>query len=238
MRKWRKFLIVPTLLVLIPIGVRCFAPQHRPANEPQYQGRYLSEWLSDPRVFFPDVEFVDEAGKEAVLAIGTNGLPYYLNWLCYEPSETRMTLREKLPQWIKRHHAVSNWLSDPAGWRAGYGYRGFEILGTNGVSAIPELTVMLNQTNKPYLSARALGVLSKIGPQAIPVLKSALDNTNRTDRWKIAAMLRYMGNNGYSNTCGPILVESLSDHDPEVREQVAKALERWSPHLLTNLPAN
>lgn len=239
MRKRRKMLIILALLALISIVLFALGRKpSRPLDEPQYQGRYLSEWLGDPRVFFPNVESADEGGKNAVRAIGTNGLPYYLEWMHYEPSETRIAVSKKLPQWIKLNHTVSNWIDDPAWWHSGYGFRGFEILGTNAVSAIPELTIMLNDTSKPYTSQRAVGVLCVIGPQGIPVLRAALADTNRVDRWKLASVIRALGHRGYSNTCLPILAESLYDHEAEVRKEARLALEKWAPHLLTNAPAN
>lgn len=227
------------LLLLICVGLIAlrFAPSRRPVNEPEYQGRYLSEWLSDPRVSEPDVEFADKTGLEAVRTIGTNGLPYYLDWLQYEPGPLRLSLVPQLPRWVLRINTASNWTNPPAIWRAHYGYRGIQILGTNAASAIPGLAVLLNQTNKPYTSQRALGALCFIGPQAITVLKAALADTNHPERWKIASTLRHLGNNGLSNACLPILAESLYDQDAEVREQATQALEKWAPQLRTNAPA-
>jgi len=213
-------------------------PSQRPVNEPQYQGRFLSEWLSDPQVLYPDLELADETGKAAVRAIGTNGLPYFLEWLHYEPGQLRWIIGHSwVHRWVAYTPAYSNWLNPPEQWRAVYGFRGFEILGTNAASAIPELTAMLNYTNKPNTSGRALGALCRVGPQAVPVLKAALADTNRIDRWEIAASLRYLGNNGQSNTFLPILAELLYDHDAGVQKEATLALEEWAPHLLTNKPA-
>lgn len=240
MRKRRKLIVLAIFaLTSMALIVQHRVPSHHPVNEPQYQGRYLSEWLSDPRVWSPGVEFADEAGKQAVRTIGTNGLPYYLEWLHYEPGKLRLTIGNSwVHRWGANVPAYSNWLNPPEQWQAHFGFRGFEILGTNAVSAIPELTLMLNDTTKPYTWQRALGALYVIGPQAIPVLKAALADTNRIERWQIASAIRYLGNNGHSNACLPILAEALYDHEAEVRREATLAMEKWAPHLLTNVPAH
>jgi hypothetical protein len=240
-QKHRKLLLAVTLMALLLIVViaLCFAPSRRVITEPQYQGRYLSEWLSDPQLLIPDLEFADETGLTAVRAIGTNALPFYLAWLHYEPGELRKTVwSSPIHRQAANTPAYSNWLNPSEQWRATYAFRGFEILNTNAVSAIPELAAMLNLTNRPYTSARALAVLQVIGPSAIPVLNAALAQTNRPDRARIAGTLRYMGNRGYSNLCLPILRDALSDPDAEVRAEAGKALEQWSPQLLTNSLSN
>lgn len=241
MRKRRKSLIVVALIALLSIALiaLCFAPSGHLLNEPEYQGRYLSEWLSSPHVLYPDLESADKVAKAAVLAIGTNALPIYLDWLRYEKGPLRQSLgSSRIHRWLANTPAYSNWLNPPEQWRALYAFRGFEILGTNAVGAIPTLSKMLNDTTNQHTCQRALGVLYVIGRPSIPVLETALANTNRADRAIITAIVANIAIKGNTNACMPILLTALQDADQDVRGKAQEAVLALSPQPLTNAPAN
>jgi hypothetical protein len=234
MRQRWKFLIILALMALTAL---CYFLL-RPVNEPKFQGRYLSEWFQEEDLILPDLESAAPEAVQAIRAIGTNALPNYLQWLQYEPSQWRTTLRSKLPRWAIKNQTVSNWLDDPASWRAMYAYRGIEILGTNAIGALPELTAMLNNSNRPWTAQRAMGALGFLGTASIPVLQAALADTNRTDRWHVAAAIGFMGRAGHTNECLPILMMALSDGDAEVRMEATNWVRRSAPQLLPDPAAN
>src|SRR4051795_810107 len=81
MTRPRKLLFGMFALTLALIGVLAVAlwPEK---PEPVYEGRKLSEWIlathSQP-----------EEARLALQSIGTNGIPYYLEWIRYKPSIAR-----------------------------------------------------------------------------------------------------------------------------------------------------
>jgi len=85
MRKRRKVLVV---LGLIAVAVVCFVTL-QPPDEPNYQGRYLSEWMAayeaaanrlDSSANNPSSPALAELkeAESAVRAIGTNALPCFI----------------------------------------------------------------------------------------------------------------------------------------------------------------
>jgi hypothetical protein len=225
-------------LGVIALVMVCFAFL-RPHDEPKYQGRYLSEWLQaykeNNHTAWRLAEMQEAA--HAVRAVGTNGLPYYLTWLRYEPPAWQRTLRLKLPRWIEQNKIVADWLGDEAARRADYGSLGIWILGTNATTAIPELTAMMKGATNSFSVSRAIFTLSQVGEPAIPVLLSALADQTQPYRQNIVWNLGRLALAGHTNPCLPILVEALNDSDAWVRSEATNAVENIAPHILTNGPA-
>jgi hypothetical protein len=61
-------------------------------NEPVYKGKRLSFWVERMAIEDPDGR-PDETSIEAVLVLGTKGLPYYLRWIQYSPSPAQIRVR-------------------------------------------------------------------------------------------------------------------------------------------------
>src|SRR6266403_1342951 len=91
-------------------------------REPEYEGRTLSEWALSRSAFYPyrPVVLGGPVGPEAVEAfshIGTNGLPWALKWIQYQPPPWKRNLVDitaKLPKPFRfedRSHelAVGGW---------------------------------------------------------------------------------------------------------------------------------
>src|SRR5687767_6415836 len=95
MLKHRKRLLLIVVFLVIVVVAGLFLSSH-PRKEPQYQGRYLSEWLHDllPQPNATDPE-VGAAARRAIEEIGTNGLPTYFAWL--KPSPWKESVFNKLP---------------------------------------------------------------------------------------------------------------------------------------------
>jgi hypothetical protein len=109
----------------------------RPRAEPKYQGRYLSQWLA----------LYDHAGDttaaHAVQVIGTNALPYFIEWMRYQPTARTLSSYDNLPAWLQENRTVRSFLFVQA-QHAHYAVSGFRILGTNAAPAIPELTALMS----------------------------------------------------------------------------------------------
>jgi hypothetical protein len=151
----------------------------------------------------------------------------------YEPSEWRRTLRSKLPAFIANCRPIDDWLVG-ARRRAYYASLGFRLLGTNAVTAIPELEAMMKSTNKPHSSIQAIYALGNIGDSAIPVLKAALADTSRSNRWYIVANFQRMPSTQKTNALWPLILEALNDHDLSVRKAATNLVEQMASEALTN----
>jgi hypothetical protein len=174
-------------------------------QEPSYHGRTLTDWLqtgqngrrlgpSSPH-YYP---FVSSA-VVPVQAIGTNGIPTLLSLIRTQDSKVKhfiLTLSERhtwiklplLPDWEKQNMAV----------------RGFMILGTNAISAAPELIQIIHEGNgdAPFAATYIL----------FSVLKSV-----------------YLLGDGSRNLSLSILQELLHDSDRDVQLNAANCLRVWFP---------
>ena len=151
------FVVVLLLAGVVVVGWLC--------AEPRADGRTLSEWLSTYTYNGDNSALSNAIGK-----IGPAAVPFLL-----------AKLRARDPEW-------KAWLGKAAGGISlpGLGVPasasqhteaevGFALLGTQAVSAIPELSKMLLTAH----NARDYGLaLGRIGPAARPVLLTALTNAN------------------------------------------------------------
>src|SRR6266576_120590 len=238
MRVWQKALILLGLLVLL---VALFSFQ-KATDGPKYQGLSLSDWLSiyDREIYsaanrgsaLSSAAFQD--ADVAVRAIGTNALPYYLKWICYEPPSWRRTLRLKLPPRLANNPMVDNWLEGAAARRARYAGEGIGILGTKAVSAIPALDALMKDRARPKSSFHAIMALGSIGEQAVPVLMAALADPQQPNRSQIVYSFHNLTSERVTNSCLPIVVKSLTDKYVSVRTAATNVLKFRAPSALTN----
>ena len=86
--KFRKPIVL-LAIVLLAVTALVLVKRNRLANEgPTYEGRSLSVWVdSIDQSHFPDRKspfFIQTSN--AIVEIGTNGLPFLLEWIRYKPS--------------------------------------------------------------------------------------------------------------------------------------------------------
>jgi hypothetical protein len=93
----RRNLIIGALaLVLCEVLAVAFWPEK---PEPVYKGRKLSEWLDETSA---QGGFSDGV-TEAIQAIGTNGIPFYLHWTSYQPGllkQVQLKLASQNRNWL------------------------------------------------------------------------------------------------------------------------------------------
>jgi hypothetical protein len=113
-------------------------------REPRYHGRYLSAWVEEyaEEVLYESDEETDPPlgavtpSQHALRHIGTNALPYLLEWLTYDSPQWSRKL-DKLPPGLQ-----DNWISRSIGVkasRATAAIYAFAALGPEAKPAIPEL---------------------------------------------------------------------------------------------------
>ena len=238
MRRKRKKQVLISI-GLIALATVCFFAL-RPRNEPKYQDRYLFDWLRAYSLSNPELlsnETRDKA-EVAVRNIGTNALPYLVKWIAYKRPAWRTTLRKKLPAFITTREPVAGWLDGDVVLRRECASVGFLILGTNAVSAIPELLAMIKDSTNSASRNGARHALISIGSPAIPALKSALADPNQPEREFIILSFSSMALMHGTNACLPVLIEALNDHDMKVRSAATNVIWDITGQFLTNTPAN
>ena len=163
MRKHRKLRIALACLAVVA-GVVVFATRD---TEPHYQGRSLSQWLM---IYYESDRLNRDPAQRpvaaaAIRAVGTNALPQLIKWTCYEVPTWHAYITRALP----RSTALRSANSRPTRTTVYRGFHrahaaqlGFRLLGTNAVSAIPELTTISQDTSRPQAAARAQQVLQSL----------------------------------------------------------------------------
>ena len=159
-------------------------------KEPVYEGRRLSAWLRLGT-------HKDQGAREAVLAIGTNALPWLLRTIAYEPSPVRqkMIAAEKRLPMMLRSLPLQRIVEGPTEERVMETYFGFEVLGDVAAPAVAELSRLANGTNS-IIAKDSMYALARIGEPAIPALVAILTNTNHPHRGPAAyymGELRHLG---------------------------------------------
>ncbi len=221
--------------MIIAALIAAFARRAPP--EPCYKDRQLSDWLAICR---PGVGPWDTGGEAelAVRSIGTNALPFLLEWIRYELPPSRKALLQlatfrvpgkelnegKIVYGQSRILGKSTRLAELAGL-------GFVILNTNAIPAIPELERLMKDNRKPAVGLRAVYALGDIGGPAITALTNALADTKQSNRIEIMHALMgaeraspYYYGSTYTDASLPALKRSLKDPDAEVRRQAAITL--------------
>lgn len=215
-------------------------------REPEADGRTLSEWLElghPPRIPRNDVGVTN-----AIRKMGSAAVPFLLERLRAQDSPLKQRLEQS--SWSDR--LPERWLY--ATYRShGEAAYGFSILGTQAVSAVPELTKLLLNPATAHNAGFALG---QIGLEALPILKDALTNGDSairigaasglvrgrglvraampellalrqdTNVWVPSMVIAWLPSSGDESLYFPIAVEYLQDDRPELLGYALAAIAR------------
>jgi HEAT repeat protein len=206
----------------------------RTTDEPSYQDKRLSEWVS--LLKDNNSDSFDVTGNQIQLAIqsmGTNALPYLLECISYEPPRWRREIRKRLPDEFADNGKVQGLVDGQAHDRARAAVLAFAMLGTNASPAIPELVSLMQDTNTPYRAVLAMVALGEIGDAGFPALTNALSNPRQIRR---VVIIHVIGSQIDTNLSMPTLLAALSDNEPSVRRAATIVLQRIAPEALTNAP--
>lgn len=242
MRK-RKRAAIAVIVVVAAAGVIAYLARE---NELVYQGRSLSAWFrlwadSSRAEDATEREHQAEEAAHAIRQIGTNAIPTLLRWLSYEPPRTQSGaswLAHKVPAPLF-DRIVGPLLFGP-GERAGSATSIFVILGQRASPAVPDLTVMLQATNKPFMTRNAAWCLAAIGDEGLPALTAALANPQLSGCRDAAYVLGINGPFKFGTnvvSAVPLLARCASDKDPELAAAAVKALGRIGQAPGIALPA-
>jgi hypothetical protein len=205
--------------------------------EPRYKGRSLTEWLSLSRPQMTDGFGYPEltpAAVDAVRHIGTNGIPFYLRWIRWEPSPYERI--GWMPAQLKE--LLDSMTASGAKWARGNdAVIGFRTLGPQAAAAILALAgMMLERKNGYPVGFRARFALAYLGKDALAPLLGVLTNAPSWDQINIAmavAGMSYLGTN--ARPAVPILVQSTTNSITAV--EAARALGCFAMEPAISIPA-
>lgn len=181
---WRIAAAVLVLVLVAGIGVG-FGWHSR---EPRVGGKTLGEWLeqyyasSTPGDLFRGGTGTtmnpaeSSAARQAILKIGTNGIPALLARVRSVDSPTHVRILEivhRVP-WIPLKLSSAATRRNRADW-------GFALLGEDGRTAVPELTALLSDPDPDVrgTAARCLGHIGAPAESAIPEMLRLLSERNQ-----------------------------------------------------------
>jgi hypothetical protein len=219
----RKIVLVLLLVILCAALAAVFWPE-KGIPEPVYKGEKLSAWLGKiaPGSIPPQVE-------EAVQAIGTNGIPCYLEWLQYKPGIGKRA-QNQLAEYGRRWLGLK-WVSDdPKFARANAAFGALTMLGERAEPAIPLFIQFA--TNVAALSAKQFGMnqpfigylgLTQIGRPAVPAFLSLMKNPDPRVR---ATAVGLSEQNGDASLLAQVQI-ALHDSDHWVRLAATNVMKRF-----------
>src|SRR6267142_5703307 len=200
-------------------------------HEPEYQGKRLSEWLRWRMGEPPDRPNIR---AKAIRQIGTNALPFLLQWIRYESPPWR----EKVSDTLGNMNA-SIWLAfrDKKVDRANDAVRGFQILGAQASPAVAELSQLTKSTNV-HIAVRAVYALDSLGIEAHPGLLDVLTNPQVSVLIAGFVLEREMTHPN-PNTGGlvRVLIGQLQHQDPEIAAKAAQLLGQLAGEPRLAVPA-
>jgi hypothetical protein len=237
MRRRRVFFLVAAALLsgtLLLLFVFC-------EDEPHHDGKPLSTWIGryrDAKLY--DHPAAASEAETAIKTIGTNALPYLLKWLPYRESKAhkrRVDALRALPP-ILTGNRVGEWLAtDRKETRSLIAMFGFQPLGAEAKSAIPELARLMTLTDREddQTARSAVYALTSLGDAGVPTLVAGLTNCPAFRRILIIEFLgdeRFPGQNRPARVSA--LVKCLEDENSFVVRQAAISLGhlRTDPDLV------
>ena len=238
MRKQRNLLFLSVCLlaalVLVAVPFR--------SREPRYQGHSLSYWLT----LYGETlwhEGGDPKAKEAITHIGTNALPFFLEWIRHEPQPSGFrtaagSFFRKVPNAITPEALVRWACEDEAESKAQDAMHAFALLGPQARTALPKLFKLMNDASATNASLRAALALAYIGKDALPLFLAQIANTNALHRADAVVLINMCDD--LTTDAGPtlpVLIQCLIDNDTNVVKEAALVLHEYDlkPGLI--LPA-
>jgi len=180
-----------------------------PPEQPVYQGKPLSYWVIKAGKI--DLNGAPKDAIEAIRAIGSNAVPFLLDWMPhrgrhFQPNEGELWDGMKITWWA---------------------------LGPAGKSAIPTLARILNELPRKMFTEDTVDdytewtysaeAISHLGPDAIiPMLTVATNMQGQHELWELLHNFQNLGTNGAPAV--PALIHWANDPDYWVRDGVVSAL--------------
>jgi hypothetical protein len=222
------FIGVLGLVALIAIVVR-------PDGEPSYGGRSLSYWVGR---LVPAGEPA-AAVEEAIRHIGTNALPYLLEWIQQErplSTPSKRQLYEITGGLLKKYDI---WLEHKEYILAGQATEALQILASQAGGTIPQLLrLMTNYFDGPSTAERASKVIVSMGTNARPALPALITLLTNKTRGVDILGIKVLGELKLEpQLVVPALANCLVSSNETARFAAARALRRFGENAGNAVPA-
>jgi hypothetical protein len=162
--------------VLAGLVVFCFVGFD---HEPRYGGRSLSAWLLVSQQIWSGKLTTPgwQESSDAIRQMGTNGLPYVLDWMAYErpPWRTQvLATLKKLPTAIAGNPGLEKFVLGQGEARAEATIWAFKALGAEARPIVPELFELSYSSKNPATSRRAEAALDNLGADGLAPMLAAI----------------------------------------------------------------
>jgi hypothetical protein len=161
-------------MMLAVLNGGCISGDANSNQEPAYDGRTLSEWLSraNDGGLPPEQQAI---AVDAIRHIGKPALPFLVARL---GEAKQREFSKKMEQWRKRQATAIFDVPCPPDPRT-EALIGLDALGSEAADALPALERLLDE-NPP--DPRVLYIAARVGPASVPLLKRAMDNPEKLIR--------------------------------------------------------
>ena len=233
----KRRLLLAAIVVAALVILAWFILSSNQSPEPVYQGKPLTVWLKEGSGSFGQDITSGEQQKaaEVVGYIGTNAIPTLLHMLRVKnsPLKTKLILILNNQKLIRIHLISDNDLE----FEALYGFR---ILGTNGVSAVPELVRVFEKNISLDSQRYTIASLGAIGPPAkvaIPSVLQVTTNTNYDWRVRYAAVGSVFEMRADPQIAMPAMAVCLTDTNPNIRGWACNVMGEFGTNAEPYVPA-
>jgi len=241
------------VFLLAGIVIATVAIFFRQDGEPAYHGHRLGYWVDMYGKSYPDQRNPEDV--EALTAIGTNALPYLINWIRStdaKPSHGRQSaslIFRRLPKSIVPDFLIS-WADEHSFYgresqRAGSAAVTFLLLGTNAIPSIPDLKAILANPTNGYACVEAERALTRIGPEGFAAVLEVIAIPGLPQRGALmqgdamhphlappSGMIPGQADPNYrlnSKRAAPVLLKCLEDNDFHVQHLAVMLLSNSDP---------
>ena len=256
MRKQKKLLIVIAFVAAsLAASVGLFFVFHR-KPEPIYGGCTLSYWAERyAKAYFSQRAFVspnlgyagvDAEAEKAIRAIGTNALPFVVEWLHFEQAHSSVRLfyslrMNRLPQPLRDGmHELA--FKELAQRRAQLAYYVLQILGPQASPVAPDLLRLCRKSGEPDTAYRCFNALGALGTNALPQLMHVVQDVNHPYRGgAVRQVEEVLQKASPASIPFPVLLQCLRDRDSSLVALACQLIGRAGPNqaavplLQTNL---
>jgi hypothetical protein len=214
----------------------------RPATEPSYQGKALSEWVEEiaKSRFYGQRPDWEPKYREAIQHMHAEAIPFLLKWLREDPTvglRRFLRVRSWLPSFLQTSRLVARVERKLAAhnmpdYRAAGSEGALILLGKGARPALSELIRIFCDTSPTYYGSyygfhayRAGNVLAGLGKEALPDVLAALDDPHCGNRVGLALIISRMQGIGDSAAPAvPIVCNNLQQTNSALRMDCVQAL--------------
>lgn len=232
-----------TLLATAGAGVLVILIWNLWAIEPSYKGHHLSEWLElygaayNGYLYTTNTWATKEDTEDAIRRIGyRRAIPFMLRWIQSVPISHRAIIEANQGQPVAVVREMLNGF-DQEEFRAEGSAAAFRVLGSNAISALPELTRIASVPPNPdwgvhdpawglecpsMPNRRAIFALANIGPAAIPSLLNLATNQSTDIQCDAVYLISRMGTNAMPAI--PLMLHDIKNPANRVAYMAARSL--------------